>query len=113
MADRFQPMQIHAHLPLLRRSPSYVLRDLHWLWTYHGQTGNYQSSKPIVRLGRVFETQLVRISATAYKFGWLQASQKLLKGKKFWLRGVDLNHRPLGYERLDAAGNDKESLKRH
>jgi hypothetical protein len=41
-----------------------------------------------------------------------------------WLRGVDLNHRPLGYEpsrindsnvfqRLDAAGNDTESLKRH
>jgi hypothetical protein len=41
-----------------------------------------------------------------------------------WLRGVDLNHRPLGYEpsrisdsnvfqRLDAAGNDTKSLKRH
>ena len=41
-----------------------------------------------------------------------------------WLRGVDLNHRPLGYEpstindsiafqRLDGAGNDIKSLKRH
>jgi hypothetical protein len=41
-----------------------------------------------------------------------------------WLRGVDLNHRPLGYEpnrisdskvfqRLDDAGNDRKSLKRH
>src|SRR6266581_5590314 len=40
-----------------------------------------------------------------------------------WLRGVDLNHRPLGYEanrkndsiilqRLDGAGNDRKSLKR-
>jgi hypothetical protein len=40
-----------------------------------------------------------------------------------WLRGVDLNHRPLGYEanrindstafqRLDAAGNDTKSLER-
>ena len=40
-----------------------------------------------------------------------------------WLRGVDLNHRPLGYEfshlndnvtfqRLDAAGNDRKSLER-
>ncbi|SRR6266536_6339514 len=40
-----------------------------------------------------------------------------------WLRGVDLNHRPLGYEpnrikdrnafqRLDAAGNDIKSLER-
>lgn len=25
------------------------------------------------------------------KFGWLQGSRKLLKGKKFWLRGLDLN----------------------
>jgi len=42
---------------------------------------------------------------------------------RIWLRGVDLNHRPLGYEpnrindsisfqRLDAAGNDTKSLKR-
>jgi hypothetical protein len=23
---------------------------------------------------------------------------ELLKGRNFWLRGVDLNHRPLGYE---------------
>jgi hypothetical protein len=41
-----------------------------------------------------------------------------------WLRGVDLNHRPLGYEPnrmnegsafqgLDGAGNDTKSLKRH
>jgi hypothetical protein len=41
-----------------------------------------------------------------------------------WLRGVDLNHRPLGYEfshlndtipfqALDAAGNDIKSLERH
>jgi hypothetical protein len=41
-----------------------------------------------------------------------------------WLRGVDLNHRPLGYEDsslnesiefqgLDAAGNDRKSLERH
>ena len=40
-----------------------------------------------------------------------------------WLRGVDLNHRPLGYEanrkndsiifqRLDGAGNDRKSMKR-
>ena len=34
-----------------------------------------------------------------YKFGWLQGSRKLLREKRsFWLRGVDLNHRPLGYE---------------
>jgi hypothetical protein len=33
-----------------------------------------------------------------YKFGWLQGSRKLLTEKNFWLRGVDLNHRPLGYE---------------
>ncbi len=25
------------------------------------------------------------------KFGWLQGNGKLLRGKKFWLRGVDLN----------------------
>jgi hypothetical protein len=42
---------------------------------------------------------------------------------KDWLRGVDLNHRPLGYEAsslndsiefqgLDAAGNDRKSLER-
>ena len=46
-----------------------------------------------------------------------------MKAKKFWLRRVDLNHRPLGYEanpkndsiifqRLDGAGNDRKSLKR-
>ena len=32
------------------------------------------------------------------KIGWLRDLRKLLKGNKFWLRGVDLNHRPLGYE---------------
>jgi hypothetical protein len=32
------------------------------------------------------------------QFGWLQGSRKALKGNKFWLQGVDLNHRPLGYE---------------
>jgi hypothetical protein len=32
------------------------------------------------------------------QFGWLRGSQNSLKGKIFWLRGVDLNHRPLGYE---------------
>src|SRR5271157_3752699 len=44
--------------------------------------------------------------------------------EELWLRGVDLNHRPLGYEpnrandritfqRLDGAGNDRQLLKRH
>ena len=33
-----------------------------------------------------------------HQFGWLRGLQKLLKGRNFWLRGVDLNHRPLGYE---------------
>jgi len=37
------------------------------------------------------------------KFGWLQGLRKLLKGKKAWLRGVDLNHRPLGYEPISGA----------
>ena len=32
-----------------------------------------------------------------YKFGWLQGSWKLLKGKKFWLRGPDLNQRMFLY----------------
>jgi hypothetical protein len=32
------------------------------------------------------------------QFGWLRGSRKLLTEKIFWLRGVDLNHRPLGYE---------------
>jgi hypothetical protein len=26
-----------------------------------------------------------------YKFGWLQGSRKVLKQKKFWSRGLDLN----------------------
>jgi hypothetical protein len=43
--------------------------------------------------------QLNRISDEEnYKFGWLQGSWKFLKEKKFWLRGLDLNQRPLGYE---------------
>jgi len=32
------------------------------------------------------------------KFGWLQRSRKLLIENRFWLQGMDLNHRPLGYE---------------
>src|SRR4051794_11370604 len=32
------------------------------------------------------------------QFGWLRGSQKSLAGKSFWLRGLDLNQRPLGYE---------------
>ena len=37
-----------------------------------------------------------RIHIAAYQFGWLQGLRKFLKVS--WLRGVDLNHRPLGYE---------------
>jgi hypothetical protein len=54
----------------------------------------------------------------------VRLAQPIETKRRFWLRGVDLNHRPLGYEanrvndsitfqRLDAAGNDTESLKRH
>ncbi len=39
-----------------------------------------------------------------YQFGWLRGLQKLLKGRNFWLRGVDLNHRPLGYEPNELPG---------
>ncbi len=56
--------------------------------------------------------------------GWLLRHIDLALKSVNWLRGVDLNHRPLGYEpnrvsdsitfqRLDAAGNDTKSLKSH
>jgi hypothetical protein len=37
-------------------------------------------------------------NASRNKKLWLQAIGKLLKEKKFWLRGPDLNRRQLGYE---------------
>jgi len=54
----------------------------------------------------------------------MRLAQPIETKREVWLRGVDLNHRPLGYEanrvndsitfqRLDAAGNDTKSLKRH
>jgi hypothetical protein len=49
--------------------------------------------------------------------------EKTRNCREVWLRGVDLNHRPLGYElgcpkdsisfqRLDAVGRDRKSLER-
>ena len=34
-------------------------------------------------------------------FRFWGSARKLLIRQDFWLRGVDLNHRPLGYERID------------
>jgi hypothetical protein len=57
---------------------------------------NRQSRVGLLLRGKL---QVARISGEeSYKFGWLQGSRKLLTEKNFWLRGVDLNHRPLGYE---------------
>jgi hypothetical protein len=56
-----------------------------------GRTGKPETinhAKPIVRSRQSLYTQLSRISAAAYKFGWLQGSQKLLKGKNFLVAGV-------------------------
>jgi hypothetical protein len=50
--------------------------------------------------------------------GWA-CTERLQLIERMWLRGVDLNHRPLGYEanpkndsiifqRLDGAGNDSK-----
>ena len=46
------------------------------------------------------------------QFGWLRGSRKFLKGKKFWLRGVDLNHRPLGYEGNSALHSTQQQTKK-
>jgi len=62
--------------------------------------GKAQLSRQVREMGTYERNATLQRPAKTCQFGWLQGLRKLLKGKKIWLRRVDLNHRPLGYERF-------------